>query len=93
MHAENRILWENYRACYYDAGRKKYETTEFQYNTLTRQAIAFNARTEESEGVITANKTKKYNDSIFAMSRRLYNRRLLHQEKRYSGRLFFKKDI
>lgn len=51
---------------------KKYETTEFQYNTLTRQAIAFNARTEENEGVITAIKTKKYNDSIFAMSRADY---------------------
>ncbi|MDV7697072.1 putative LPS assembly protein LptD [Chryseobacterium soli] len=46
---------------------KKYETNEFSYNTKTRQAIAFNARTEESEGVIIAKKTKKYNDSVFAM--------------------------
>ncbi|GAA5093366.1 putative LPS assembly protein LptD [Chryseobacterium ginsengisoli] len=51
---------------------KKYETTEFQYNTKTRQAIAFNARTEESEGVIVANKTKKYNDSVFAMRHAIY---------------------
>ncbi|HCN49347.1 MAG TPA: LPS-assembly protein LptD [Chryseobacterium sp.] len=46
---------------------KKYETNEFSYNTKTKQAIAFNARTEESEGVIIAQKTKKYNDSVFAM--------------------------
>lgn len=46
---------------------KKYETNEFSYNTKTKQAIAYNARTEESEGVITAQKTKKYNDSVFAM--------------------------
>ncbi len=46
---------------------KKYETNEFSYNTKTKQAIAFNARTEESEGVIIAKKTKKYNDSVFAM--------------------------
>lgn len=48
-------------------GGKKYETTEFSYNTKTRQAIAYNARTEESEGVIIAQKTKKYSDTVFAM--------------------------
>jgi len=48
-------------------GGKKYETTEFSYNTKTKQAIAYNARTEESEGVIVAQKTKKYSDSVFAM--------------------------
>ncbi|WP_184188041.1 putative LPS assembly protein LptD [Chryseobacterium defluvii] len=53
-------------------GGKKYETNEFQYNTKTRQAIAYNARTEESEGVIVANKTKKYNDSVFAMRHGIY---------------------
>ncbi|ALR32623.1 hypothetical protein ATE47_15245 [Chryseobacterium sp. IHB B 17019] len=51
---------------------KKYETDQFQYNTKTKQAIAFNARTEENEGVIVANKTKKYNDSVFAMRRADY---------------------
>lgn len=51
---------------------KKYETNEFSYNTKTKQAIAFNARTEESEGVIIAQKTKKYNDSVFAMVRADY---------------------
>jgi len=51
---------------------KKYETDEFQYNTKTKKAIAFNARTEESEGVIVAEKTKKYNDSVFAMRRADY---------------------
>ena len=40
---------------------KSYEYDEFTYNLKTRQAIAFNARTEESEGVIVAQKTKKYN--------------------------------
>ena len=51
---------------------KKYETNEFSYNTKTRQAIAYNARTEESEGVIVAQKTKKYNDSVFYMRRGLF---------------------
>ncbi|WP_345990886.1 putative LPS assembly protein LptD [Chryseobacterium sp. Chry.R1] len=51
---------------------KKYETDQFNYNYKTRQAIAYNARTEESEGVIIANKTKKYNDSVFAMRHALY---------------------
>ena len=48
-------------------GGKKYEYDQFTYNIKTRQAIAFNARTEESEGVIVAQKTKKYNDSVFFM--------------------------
>lgn len=47
---------------------KKYEYSEVIYNTKTKQAIAFNARTEESEGVIVAKKTKKYNDSVFVMN-------------------------
>ncbi|MCU7614220.1 putative LPS assembly protein LptD [Chryseobacterium sp. GMJ5] len=51
---------------------KKYETNEFNYNYKTRQAIAYNARTEESEGVIVAQKTKKYNDSVFFMRRGEY---------------------
>lgn len=51
---------------------KKYETDQFSYNYRTKQAIAFNARTEESEGVIVAEKTKKYNDSIFFMRRGKY---------------------
>ncbi|SEG14130.1 LPS assembly outer membrane protein LptD (organic solvent tolerance protein OstA) [Halpernia humi] len=51
---------------------KKYETDQFSYNIKTKQAIAFNARTEESEGVIVAEKTKKYNDSIFFMRRGKY---------------------
>jgi lipopolysaccharide assembly outer membrane protein LptD (OstA) len=51
---------------------KKYETDQFNYNYETKQAIAYNARTEESEGVIIANKTKKYSDSVFAMRHALY---------------------
>ncbi|ASW74996.1 hypothetical protein IQ37_10550 [Chryseobacterium piperi] len=51
---------------------KKYETDQFNYNYKTRQAIAYNARTEESEGVIIASKTKKYSDSVFAMRNALY---------------------
>ncbi|WP_034672032.1 putative LPS assembly protein LptD [Epilithonimonas caeni] len=47
---------------------KKYEYNEVIYNTKTKQAIAFNARTEENEGVIVAQKTKKYNDSVYVMS-------------------------
>ena len=53
-------------------GGKTYEYDEFTYNIKTRQAIAFNARTEESEGVIIAEKTKKYNDSVFFMKRGKY---------------------
>ncbi|KMQ68186.1 hypothetical protein ACM39_10065 [Chryseobacterium sp. FH2] len=51
---------------------KKYETDQFNYNFKTKQAIAYNARTEESEGVIIAEKTKKYNDSVFFMRRGRY---------------------
>ncbi|MFW2136892.1 putative LPS assembly protein LptD [Chryseobacterium sp. TY4] len=46
---------------------KKYEYDEVIYDYKTKQAVAFNARTEESEGVIVAQKTKKYNDSVFFM--------------------------
>lgn len=51
---------------------KKYETNEFSYNYKTKQAIAYNARTEESQGIIVAEKTKKYNDSVFFMRRGLF---------------------
>ncbi|RRQ46492.1 putative LPS assembly protein LptD [Chryseobacterium sp. SC28] len=51
---------------------KKFEYNEVIYNTKTKQAIAFNARTEESEGVIVAQKTKKYNDSVFFMRKAIY---------------------
>ena len=51
---------------------KKYETNEFSYNYKTKQAIAYNARTEESEGIIVAEKTKKYNDSVFIMRRAIF---------------------
>lgn len=53
-------------------GGKQYEYNEVIYNYKTRQAIAFNARTEESEGVIVAEKTKKYNDSVFFMRKAIY---------------------
>ena len=53
-------------------GGKKYEYSDFSYNLITGQAIAYNARTEESEGVIVAQKTKKYNDSVFFMRRGKY---------------------
>ncbi len=53
-------------------GGKKYETDQFNYNYKTGQAIAFNARTEESEGVIVAEKTKKVNDSVFYLARGKY---------------------
>lgn len=53
-------------------GGKKYEYRDFNYNYKTRQAIAYNAKTEESEGVIVAQKTKKYNDSVFFMRKGIY---------------------
>lgn len=53
-------------------GGKKFEYSEVIYNIKTKQAIAFNARTEESEGVIVAKKTKKYNDSVFVMRNAIY---------------------
>lgn len=51
---------------------KKYEYNEVIFNYKTKQAVAFNARTEESEGVIVAERTKKYNDSVFAIRRGKY---------------------
>lgn len=51
---------------------KSYEYDEFNYNIKTQKAIAYNARTEESEGVIVAEKTKKVNDSVFFMRRGKY---------------------
>lgn len=51
---------------------KLYETDQFNFNYKTQQAIAYNARTEESEGVIVAQKTKKVNDSVFFMRRGMY---------------------
>ena len=53
-------------------GGKPYETDQFSYNYKTRQAIAYNSRTEESEGVIVADKTKKYNDSVYFMRRGMF---------------------
>ena len=53
-------------------GGKKYEYESFNYNYKTKQAIAYNARTEESEGVIVAEKTKKLNDSVFYIKRGKY---------------------
>lgn len=53
-------------------GGKKYEYSSFNYNYKTKQAVAFDARTEESEGVIVAEKTKKVNDSVFFMKRGKY---------------------
>ncbi len=53
-------------------GGKKYEYDSFSYNLKTKVAIAYNARTEESEGVIVAEKTKKLNDSIYYMRNAKY---------------------
>lgn len=53
-------------------GGKKYEYTSFNYNYKTKQAVAFDARTEENEGVIVAQKTKKISDSVFYMKRGKY---------------------
>lgn len=53
-------------------GGKTYETDQFNFNFKTRQAIAYNARTEESGGVIVAEKTKKVNDSIYYFARGKY---------------------
>lgn len=51
---------------------KKFEYESVNYNYKTKVAVAFNARTEESEGVIVAQKTKKINDSIFYLKRGKY---------------------
>ncbi len=53
-------------------GGKKYETDQFNFNFKNKQAIAYNARTEESGGVIVAEKTKKVNDSVFYFARGKY---------------------
>ena len=51
---------------------KDYQTTSFTYNMDTEQAIAYDVRTEESEGMIVARKTKRYSDSVFVMSHGFY---------------------
>ena len=51
---------------------KTYEYDSFNFNFKDKKAIAYNARTEETEGVIVAEKTKKYNDSVFYMRRGKY---------------------
>lgn len=53
-------------------GGKVYETDQFNFNYKTKKAIAYNARTEENEGVIVAEKTKKVNDSVYYMARGKY---------------------
>ncbi|SPW20409.1 Organic solvent tolerance protein OstA [Elizabethkingia anophelis] len=53
-------------------GGKKYETESLNYNYKTNKAIAYNTRTEESEGAIVANKTKKANDSIYYLRQGKY---------------------
>ncbi|MDR2207085.1 MAG: LPS-assembly protein LptD [Flavobacteriaceae bacterium] len=63
---------------------ESYEYEQVTYNYKTRQAIAFNARTEESEGVIVAQKTKKYNDSVFFMKRGIYTTDIYFIEKKDS---------
>lgn len=51
---------------------KEYQTDQFTFNYKTQKAIAYNTRTEESGGVIVAEKSKKANDSVFYMRRGLY---------------------
>ena len=63
-------------------GGKKYEYNEVSYNYKTRQAIAYNARTEENEGAIVAEKTKKVNDSVFYMRRGFFTTDELFRAKK-----------
>lgn len=65
-------------------GGKKYEYRDFEYNFKTKQAIAYDARTEENEGVIIAAKTKKYNDSVFHMRRGMFTTDQYFLEKKDS---------
>ncbi|WP_018675440.1 putative LPS assembly protein LptD [Riemerella columbina] len=53
-------------------GGKSYEYNEVKFNFKNRKAVAYNARTEEQEGVIVAQKTKKVSDSVFYMRNGLY---------------------
>lgn len=53
-------------------GGKTYEYNEFKFNFKNKKGQAFGVRTEEGEGVIVAEKTKKANDSVFYMRRGLY---------------------
>jgi len=53
-------------------GGKKYETESLYYNYKTNIATAYNTYTEESEGGIVADKTKKINDSIYFLRKGLY---------------------
>jgi len=51
---------------------KKYETESLNYNYKTNIATAYNTYTEESEGGIVADKTKKINDSIYFLRKGIY---------------------
>ena len=53
-------------------GGKSYEYDSFVYNLKTKQAVAYNTRTQEGEGMIAAEKTKKVNDSVFFMRNSKY---------------------
>ncbi len=53
-------------------GGKTYETDSFNFNFKDKKAIAYNTRTEESGGVIVADKTKKVSDTVFYFRRGRY---------------------
>ena len=55
----------------YDSGRKKYETESLNYNYKTNKAIAYNTRTEESEGLLWRIRLKR-NDSIYYLRQGKY---------------------
>lgn len=61
---------------------KKYEYNMVSYNYKTKQAIAYNARTEENEGLIVADKIKKVNDSIYFMRKGIYTTDELFRTKK-----------
>ena len=77
MQEENRFYRKNAEpATATQGGKKNTNIRKFNYNYKTKQAIAYNARTEESEGVIVAEKNQKVNDSVFISKRKIYYRRI-----------------
>jgi len=56
----------------FSQGNQKGEYESLTYNLDTKKAIAYNARTEQNEGVIVAEKMKKENDSIYYLRRGKY---------------------
>lgn len=68
----------------FSQGQQKGEYESLTYNLKTKQAIAYNARTEQNEGVIVAQKMKMENDSIYYLRNGKYTTDTYFMQKKDS---------